>query len=465
MIRMELEAAAAILGVKLESQLAFRGITIDSRDVEPGMLFAALPGSRVDGHDFVEQAEEAGAIAALVQRPVNSRVPQLRVGSVLRALGQLASAWRDQLDPPVAAMTGSNGKTTTKEMLASILGPAGQGGKVLATSGNYNNELGVPLTLFRLGPEHDFAVLEMGAGKAGDIRYLAGLAKPDVGAITNVSPAHLKGMGSVEGIARTKGELYASLPADGFAIFNIEEPWLPLWKERTTARHALTFGFREDADVRAVETAGGGWRVHTPKGGFELSLALPGRHNVSNALAATAMALALDCDLQAIQAGLAATKAVAGRLNRVDLGSGLTVIDDSYNANPASVRAALEVLSASQGEAWAVLGDMRELGEDSDGLHAELGTLARELGVTRIFATGEHCRRLVEAFGAGAEHFTDREELIAALLEAITVAGSDPLTCLVKGSRSLGMEAVVDAIVKAREAAHGQASPRREGMI
>ena len=463
MIRMDLESAASILGVKLDSQLAFTGITTDSRAVEPGMLFAALPGNRVDGHDFVGQAEEAGAVATLVQRPVHGRVPQLRVGSVLHALGELAGAWRDQLDPPVAAMTGSNGKTTTKEMLASILG---QVGRVLATSGNYNNELGVPLTLFRLGPEHDFAVLEMGAGKAGDIRYLAGLAKPDVGVITNVSPAHLKGMGSVEGIARTKGELYASLPTDGFAIFNIEEPWLPLWKERTTAGNALTFGFRDDADVRAEQVAGtDAWRVHTPRGSFELSLALPGRHNVSNALAATAMALALDCDLPAIQAGLAATRAVAGRLNRIELGSGLAVIDDSYNANPASLRAALEVLVASPGESWAVLGDMRELGEDSDDLHAELGAAARELGVTRLFATGEHSRHLVEAFGAGAKHFLRRDELIAALLKDLSEAGSGPLTCLVKGSRSLGMEAVVAAIVKQWGQGQDGEPPVREGMV
>ncbi|MEE4174189.1 MAG: UDP-N-acetylmuramoyl-tripeptide--D-alanyl-D-alanine ligase [Xanthomonadales bacterium] len=446
MIRMELEAAAGILGVSLDSQLAFTGITTDSRAVEPGMLFAALPGERVDGHDFVSQAEEAGAVAALVQRPVHSRVPQLRVGSVLHALGELATAWRDQLDPPVAAMTGSNGKTTTKEMLASILG---QAGTVLATSGNYNNELGVPLTLFRLAPEHDFAVLEMGAGKAGDIRYLAGLAKPDVGVITNVSPAHLKGMGSVEGIARTKGEIYASLPTDGFAIFNIEEPWLPLWQERTTARNSLTFGFRDGADVRAVHDDGeGSWRIHTPGGSFELKLALPGKHNVSNALAATAMALALGIDLPAIQAGLADTRAVAGRLNRLVLGSGLTVIDDSYNANPASVRAALEVLAASDGETWAALGDMRELGDDSDGMHAELGVLAKQLGVARLYATGEHSRHLVEAFGVGARHFGRRQDLVETLLADLAEAGPAPRTCLVKGSRSLGMEAVVDALVR-----------------
>ncbi len=456
MIRMELETAASILGVSLESQLTFTGITTDSRAVEPGMLFAALPGSRVDGHDFVRQAEDAGAVAALVQRPVHSRVPQLRVGSVLHGLGQLASAWRDKLDPPVAAMTGSNGKTTTKEMLASILGQVGQ---VLATSGNYNNELGVPLTLFRLGPEHDFAVLEMGAGKAGDIRYLAGLAKPDVGVITNVSPAHLKGMGSVEGIARTKGEIYASLPTDGFAIFNIEEPWLPLWEERTTANNALTFGFRDDADVWAERAGGtGAWRVHTPEGGFDLSLALPGRHNVSNALAATAMALALQCDLEAIRAGLAATRPVAGRLNRLEVAPGLNVIDDSYNANPASVRAALEVLVEEPGEAWAVLGDMRELGEDSDGLHAEIGAVARDLGVARVFATGERSRHLVNAFGAGAAHFDERDDLIEALLQALDTSDSERLTCLVKGSRSLGMETVVDAIARVRE------SSRREGV-
>lgn len=448
MIHMSLEQAAAVLGVSLESQLVFTGVTTDSRAVAPGMLFAALPGAHFDGHDFVAEAEAAGAIAVLVQRPVRSRVPQLRVGDVLNALGDLGSAWRSSLEQLRAAgMTGSNGKTTTKEMLASILRLSGQ---VLATSGNHNNELGVPLTLFRLAPEHDFAVLEMGAGKAGDIRYLAGLAKPEVGVITNVSAAHLKGMGSEEGIARTKGEIYAQLPTNGFAIFNNDEPWLPMWRGFSTAGNELTFGFSADADIHAVARDGPErWRIETPAGGFDLRLALPGRHNVANAMAATAMALAMDRDLDSIAAGLAATRPVPGRLVTGRTAAGHTVIDDSYNANPASLRAALEVLTAHPGAAWAVLGDMRELGEDSDRMHAEMGAAARELGVERLYATGVHSRHLVDAYGEGGQHFDSRDALIDALLADLSFMGDAPVTCLVKGSRSLGMEAVVQALENA----------------
>jgi len=442
MIHMRLEDAAANLGVGLDSQLSFTGVTTDSREVQPGMLFAALPGERVDGHDFVAQAEEAGAVAVLVQRPVLSGVPQLRVGSVLMALGELARAWRETLDVRVAALTGSNGKTTTKELLTSILRRVGE---VHATAGNYNNELGLPLTMFGLAPHHDFAVLEMGAGKAGDIRYLAGLAKPDVGAITNVGPAHLKGMGSVEGVARTKGELYASLPAEGFAVFNIEEPWLGLWRELATAGHTLTFGFAEDADVHAVPRDGG-WRVTTPGGAFDLALHLPGKHNVLNALAATAMAHALGVDLGAIEAGLAATRPVPGRLNLVTTRSGWRVIDDSYNANPASLRAALEVLTAQPGAAWAVLGDMRELGDDSDRMHAEAGALARELGVERLWVVGPRSRAMVTAFGSGGAHFPTRRALIEDLCGALEARDDTDVTCLVKGSRSMGMEKIVEAL-------------------
>ncbi len=441
MIRMELEDAAAVLGVPLDSRLSFTGVTTDSRDLAPGMLFAALPGERVDGHDYVARAEEAGAVAVLVQRPVNSRVPQLRVGSVLTALGELASAWRDRHAVRVVALTGSNGKTTTKELLASILR---RSGRVLATSGNYNNELGLPLTLFGLGPEHDFAVLEMGASKAGDIRYLAGLARPEAGVITNVGPAHLKGFGDEEGVARAKGELYAALPAEGFAVFNLEEPWLDLWRDLSTAGQSLGFGFGEDADVRAVK-ADGGWTVVTPKGEFDLALNLPGRHNVLNALAATAMALALDVGLEQIRAGLAATRPVPGRLNRIEAPNGWTVIDDTYNANPASLYAALQVLTAEPGEAWLALGDMRELGERSDKLHAETGEAARMLGVRRLYATGPHSRSTVEAFGKGARHFATRRELTEALLADLETR-TTKVTCLVKGSRSMGMERVVAAL-------------------
>ncbi len=447
MIRMTLEEAGRVLGLRLESQLIFTGVTTDSRAVKPGMLFAALAGETFDGHDFIAQAEEAGAIAVLVQRPVTGRVPQLRVGSVLQALGKLAAAWRATLPVRVAALTGSNGKTTTKEMLASILG---RSGRVLATAGNYNNELGVPLTLFGLSAEHDFAVLEMGCGKAGDIRYLAELAKPEAGAVTNVGPAHLQGLGDEAGVAHTKGELYAALPADGFAIFNIEEPWLSLWEDLSTAGNKLTFGFHEAADIRAVKD-GSGWRIRTPQGDFALSLKLPGKHNVMNAMAATGLALALDVGLEQIRDGLAATAPVPGRLNLLTTARGWRLIDDSYNANPASVRAAVQVLVSEPGEAWAALGDMRELGAESDQFHAQTGVMLREMGVRRLFATGERSRAMVEAFGKGGEHFATREALTRALRSAI----HEGVVCLVKGSRSLGMEHVVHAL---KEPSKGEAA-------
>lgn len=441
MIRMTLEEAAAVLGQTMQSQLVFTGITTDSRQLRPGMLFAALPGERVDGHDFIAQAEEAGAIAVLVERPVSSRVPQLRVSSVLHALGELAEAWRAQLDVRVVALTGSNGKTTTKELLAGILRLSGS---VLATQGNYNNELGLPLTLFDLSPDHDFAVLEMGASKAGDIRYLAGLAKPEVGVITNVGPAHLKGFGDEEGVARAKGELYAALPDSGFAIFNIEEPWLGLWDDLNQSSQTLSFGFRDAADIRAVATGkgAGDWQVKTPEGDFELALQLPGKHNVLNALAATGAALALGIGVQQIRDGLAATRPVPGRLNVLSTPGGWQLIDDSYNANPASTLAAMRVLSSLPGEAWVALGDMRELGENSDEMHAETGRQARALGIRRLFATGYRSRATVQAFGAGGEHYADREALTNALLANIHPG----VVCLVKGSRSLAMEHVVSAL-------------------
>lgn len=438
MIRMTLEEAGSVLGVPTESQLVFTGVTTDSRQVQPGMLFAALPGEHFDGHDFVGQAEERGAIGILVQRPVDSRVPQLRVSNVLHALGALAAAWRSSLPVRVAAITGSNGKTTTKEMLSSILR---RSSKVLSTAGNYNNELGVPLTLFGLSPDHDFAVLEMGCGKAGDIRYLADLAKPEAGAITNVGPAHLEGLGDEKGVAHTKGELCASLPADGFAVFNSEEPWAPLWTRLSTAGQALTFGFTDAADIHAKQ-GNEGWIIHTPEGRFPLVLSLPGKHNVMNAMAATGLALALGIGLEQIREGLAATTAVPGRLNLRKTAHGWRLIDDTYNANPASVRAAAQVLVAQPGEAWAALGDMRELGENSNKLHAETGAMLRELGVVRLFATGRRSRAMVEAFGDGAEHFDTRESLINALQAAI----HKDVVCLVKGSHSLQMEQVVQAL-------------------
>jgi UDP-N-acetylmuramoyl-tripeptide--D-alanyl-D-alanine ligase len=442
MIQMRLKQAASLLEcAPAETDLAFTGITTDSRQIIPGMLFAALPGQNFDGHEYVRQAKELGAIALLVSRDVDSDLPTLLVDDVLTALGTLARAWRLQCPAKVVGITGSNGKTTVKEMIASILG---QSGSVLATGGNYNNELGLPLTAFQLDHTHDYAVFEMGASKPGDIAYLGDIAKPEVGVITNVGPAHLQGFIDVEGVARAKGELYASLPKDGTAVMNLDEPWVELWQSVNHAENISYFGGEGEINARNINDE---WMVHTPVGEFVLQLPLPGLHNVSNALAATAVCLALDVSLVDISKGLETVKAVPGRLNLVQAKSGWTVIDDTYNANPASLYAALQVLADQNGEPWLVLGDMKELGNDSRKIHAELGDAARSLGVKRLFALGEASAATVDAFGGSALHFENRESLIEALRGQLKPG----VACLVKGSRSMGMEHVVRAISNGHE--------------
>ena len=441
MIRMRLSELAAVLDCPVpQRDVTVDAIVSDSRRVDFGALFAALPGSQVDGHDFAPAAVQLGAVALLVNRRLDLDVPQLVVGDVLFALGRLAALLRQRLDPVVVGITGSNGKTTVKEMVASILRPAGA---VLATRGNYNNELGVPLSLFELEPSHRFAVLELGASKPGDIAYLAEIARPDVGLITNIGPAHLGGFGSEEGVARAKGEIYAALPADGHAVINADEPWTGLWAGVNRAGHVLTFGSGPGCDVRV---SGDEQQpvLQTPQGAFELRLALPGAHNRLNAAAATAVALALGIGLDEIRAGLEGVRAVPGRLNFIDTSMGWTVIDDTYNANPASLYSALQVLSGMQGTPWLVLGDMKELGTDSPKMHREVGDAARAMGVMRLFATGEMSVHAVDAFGEGGEHYASRDDLAASLRRQLRPG----INCLVKGSRSMGMEAVVEAITR-----------------
>lgn len=439
MICMRFNQAASLLNsTPSESDFAFHGITTDSREVTPGCVFAALIGENFDGHDYVEQAKILGASALLVSREVDTDLPVLQVEDVLTALGKLAGSWRLQCPARVVGITGSNGKTTVKEMVASILRLSGA---VLATYGNYNNELGLPLTLFYLQHAHDFAVIEMGASKPGDITYLGSIAKPDVGVITNVGPAHLEGFGDVEGVAMAKGEMYASLPLDGIAVMNLEEPWVEHWRTLNKASNILYFNGDDEDSIRAQQV-GDQWIVHTPKGEFELQISLPGLHNISNALAATAVCLALEISLDDISKGLKAVPPVPGRLNMVHAKSGWLVIDDTYNANPASLYAAIDVLNSQRGEPWLVLGDMKELGTDSREIHAELGTAARALGVKRLFALGDASLATVDAFGEGALHFDDKEKMIDQLCQQLR----PDVTCLVKGSRSMGMEFVVDAI-------------------
>jgi UDP-N-acetylmuramoyl-tripeptide--D-alanyl-D-alanine ligase len=439
MIRLNLSDLATALNCETSTRdVVVENIVTDSRKVRYGTLFAALPGSQVDGHDFAASAVEMGAVALLVSHRLDLEVPQLVVRDVLLALGRLARLIRDRVNPRVIGITGSNGKTTVKEMLTSILRLQDE---VLATRGNFNNELGVPLSLFDLEENHRFAVLEMGASKTGDIAYLSGIARPEVGLVTNVGPAHLQGFGDEKGVAEAKGEIYAALPETGWAIINGNEPWSSAWQKMSTAGHSLTFGTKADHDVR-LEQKDGRARIVTPQGGFNLELPLPGEHNLLNATAAAAVAIALEIPLDLVQSGLEAVKPVPGRLNLLRTASGCTVIDDTYNANPASLYSALQVLARLQGTPWLVLGDMKELGRGSRKLHAEVGDAARSLGVSRVFATGEMSESTVDAFGEGATHFADREALIKALIRELRPG----INCLVKGSRSMGMEAVVEAV-------------------
>ncbi|KAA0068589.1 UDP-N-acetylmuramoyl-tripeptide--D-alanyl-D-alanine ligase [Rhodanobacter sp. T12-5] len=419
------------------------GVVIDTRKLKPGDLFVAIKGERADGHDYLAAAAARGAVAALVTRKVDSELPQILVNDAELALGDLASAVRAQRDVRVVGITGSNGKTTVKTLVASILS---RHGRTHVSAGNYNNELGLPLTLLAMPRDTEYAVLEMGAGKPGDIAYLAAIARPDIGLVTLIAPAHLARMGSIEGVAETKGAMYQALPADGIAIINADDSFASFFSGLAGARRQLRFGLDQPADIGAdiIEQRVDGSRfvLSTPQGDAEVSLPLPGRHNIANALAATAVALALEVPLETIVAGLEQVPGVAGRLRREVTAGGWTLIDDSYNANPGSMAAAIDTLRLAGGERWLVLGDMAELGADARALHAGIGELARVRGIERLFAVGPFGAATVEAFGAGGEHFDDKAALIA-VLQAQLHAG---VTCLVKGSRSAGMEQVVLAL-------------------
>jgi len=439
----QLSALSRILGAELlGADAAFTRVVTDSRTLQPGDLFVALKGDNFDGHGFVAAALAAGAAGAIVSRRVDCALPQLVVADTLAALQDYAAHWRRRFDLPVVAVTGSNGKTTTKQLLASVFAARGP---VLATQGNLNNHIGVPLTLLGLRPEHRTAVIEMGANHLGEIALLAELAKPDVGVVTQAGDAHLEGFGSREGVARGKGELFACL-GHGVAVINADDAYAPLWRD--LARHAsvLTFGFGEDADVRALQlqpdATGTQFELRAPNGRQSVCLPLPGRHNVANALAAAACGVALSLDLAQIAEGLARVDAPSGRLSWKTTPQGARLLDDSYNANPSSLRAGLELLAAMPGQRWAILGGMAELGPAAADLHAEAGRIARQLGIDRLLTLGPLARAAAEAFGAGAEAFDEVEALVAAANKQL----NGETVVLVKGSRSSRMERVVAAL-------------------
>jgi len=421
----------------------FDGVSTDSRTLRNGELFFALSGPNFDGSSFVVQAHDKGAAGAVVNRVVDADVAQLAVEDTRQALGQLGAAWRQQQPARVIGITGSNGKTTLKELAAACLSKAAP---TLATEGNLNNDIGVPLMLLRINESHDFAVLEMGANHAGEIKYLTSLAQPNIVVITNAAAAHLEGFGSVQGVAEAKGEILCGEIRPDLAILNADDRFFDSWSSLAGDVSILSFGLCESADVRAdqIVTESNQTRFHLylPDAEVDVTLPLAGTHNVRNACAAAAVAIALGIPAEKIAAALESVRPIAGRLQAMDGLNNAKLYDDSYNANPFSVVSASEFIVSLPGKSWLVLGDMGELGEDAPSLHGEVGKAVSRAGVGRLFAVGELCRNTVDAFGDNATWYASVEPLI----EAVAADMADDVNVLVKGSRFMRMERVVEAL-------------------
>ena len=435
-------AAECMDGTLCGADRQFSGVSTDTRSIRDGELFFALQGPNFDGHDYVGKARANGAAGAVVSVGVEDDIAQITVDDAKLALGRFSAAWRRSKKARVVGITGSNGKTTLKELVAACLGSSAP---TLATAGNLNNDIGMPLMLARITDEHEYAVLEIGANHAGEIAYLASLAKPDIVVITNAAAAHLEGFGSIEGVARAKGEILELADRPAAAILNADDKYYEYWRSLVEDTVSLSFGLCESADVRAdnIEASATGslFDLHLPNASLAISLPLPGLHNVRNACAAAAVAVALDIDSGHIRSALENISPVKGRLQPLVGINDCTLFDDSYNANPLSVAAAAEFLAGLDGESWLVLADMKELGEGAEDLHREGGASARASGVNRLFALGDLSRHCVEGFGSGATWYSD----IDSLLRDVGQAGS-VVNILVKGSRSMRMERVVDAL-------------------
>ncbi len=442
-------------GRHLGDDVEIRSVGTDTRTTGPGQLFVALRGERFDAHDFVAEAATRGAAALLVHRAVESNLPQVLCADTEEALGEFAAGMQKGRPAVVVALTGSNGKTSVKTLVQGILVRAG---RTYFNPGNRNNEIGLPLAVLDAPEDAQFAIYEMGAGKPGDIAYLASIAPPQVALVNNIAPAHMERMGSLLGIAETKGAIYEALPDDGVAVINADDAFAPYFTDIARSRRVFRYGIENDADVRAsriVSSAEGSrFLLATPAGSAEIVLPLPGRHSVMNALAAAALALGAGAPFDAIVAGLAQAEPVKGRQIPHRLGNGAVLVDDSYNANPGSVAAAIATLAQSGDEAWLVLGDMKELGETAAQLHADIGAQARRAGLRKVWTVGELAREASRAFGDGARHFDSQAALVAALAGELHAG----VRCLVKGSRSSAMDKVVDALLAQDKGEAGHAA-------
>ncbi len=424
----------------------------DSRSITKGQLFVGIKGENFDGNLYAVAAIEQGAAAAMLSDANIHAAPSVLVENTRLALGELAHYWRNKFDLPLVAVTGSNGKTTVKEMITAILGAAN--GKVLATRGNLNNDIGMPLTLLNMNKNHTHAVIEMGMNHEGEIRYLAKLAQPQVAVVNNAGTAHIGELGSREAIARAKGEIFEGLAESGIAVINADDDFADYWQSLNNNRKTITFGLSANADVSATyQTQHNTSEINlkTPNGQIKFTLNVLGEHNVHNALAASAVAVALGVSKENIAAGLAQFNPVKGRLNRLQGLHGAVVIDDTYNANPDSMKAAIDVLASQKTTQQSiqifVMGDMAELGENAANMHAEIGTYAKQKGINFFFSFGELSKQAAASFGQNAQHF----DTLEALLDMLRSRMNNEVTVLVKGSRFMKMERVANEIVREKK--------------
>lgn len=444
MIEMSAKSLAQICHGRLKgNDVQFCGVSKDTREIKSGQLYVAIKGEQFDGHEFIQKAKDSGAVLALVEKESDANIPQVIVKDSILALGEMAANWRKRFSIPVAAITGSNGKTSTKEMTASIFK---QVGETLVTQGNLNNHIGAPLTACGLSNQHDFAVIEMGANHQGEIGYLSKLLCPTIALVNNAAAAHIEGFGSVQGVAETKGEIFLGLNESGVGILNADDAFYEYWRGLLSQRRIISFALdNKNADLTATwKPLADGLAIHM-QGLLDLQLKLPshGRHNVSNALAASAIALAAGIDKKFIKQGLESLHAVSGRLQFLKGGKGETLVNDAYNANPASFSAAIDLLAQTKGKTILVAGDMFELGENAEQYHYEVGREAKQKGVSELYALGEFASAVAKGFGENAKAYDDKQTLIDELRQAI----NSETTILVKGSRGMRMEQVVEALV------------------
>lgn len=435
---------SVLAGERFGEDVRFAQVSTDTRTLQQGDLYVALVGENFDGNRFVAQAFEKGACAAIVSTQVQASKPLLQVADTTIALGQIARLNRQASRARVVAVTGSQGKTTVKEMIASILSV---GHRVLVTRANLNNHIGVPLTLLALGDEHEYAVVELGASGLGEIAYSVNLTMPHVAVLTNAAATHIEGFGDVAGVVRTKGEIIDGLMTGGVAVLNADDEHFSVWAQRAQGKRMVSFGLSSQADyyasaIRLANDGSSEFTLHGPQLQLDIRLALAGEHNVRNAVAAAAAALAAGAGDEQVKLGLARVQPVSGRMNWLRSATGAHLIDDSYNASPSSFRAAIDVLATLPGRRILIVGDMGELGAQSEQAHIELGQYAKQNGVHCLWATGPLCALSAEAFGEGAHHFATQDDLLARAQQELC----DGDVALVKGSRSAAMDRVIEQL-------------------